>query len=344
VPGEPRIALVICTYRRPAAVLTLLRALADQTRGPDEVLVVDGSPGPETARVLEGAGLLEADGFAYAQVGEEDRGLTRQRNWGVAHTRSEIVAFLDDDTVPEPTYFEEVRACFGRHPDAVGVGGYMTNEVAWRAPGVVRGPASISVFRLDGWERREDVRWRLRRLLGLASPQPPGRIPRSGHGRPVTYFPPSGEDREVDFIVGAAFAWKRDLLEKESFSRFFEGYGLYEDFEYSVRASRHGALVLCTAARLGHHHAEGGRPDAVRYGRMVVRNGWYVWRSKWPRPSLGDRARWWATTFLLAGCVVADAVRGREPGQALAQALGRIQGAVGVLLDPPCGPAEERDG
>lgn len=312
------LSLIVCTFRRPGPVRRLLAAMAAQARRPDEVLVVDASPDGETEDVVRGF-----PGVAYSRVPPEERGLTRQRNWGIARTRGELVAFLDDDTVPEPAYFEEVLACFGRHPEAVGVGGYIANEVAWTR--ATPGPAPLSVFRLGEWERREDYRWRLRRLLGLDSPAGPGRMPAMGHARSVGFFPPDGEDHPVELFMGAAATWRRDLLERVRFSPWFEGYGLYEDLDFCLRASRMGSLWLCTRARLDHLHDAAGRPNRFRYGEMTVRNGWRVWRLRWPSPSWADRGRWWATTLLLAGCRLADP----------AEAFGRLWGAATLFWDRP---------
>lgn len=324
------LSLIVCTYRRPGPVRCLLEAVAVQTRRPDEVLVVDASSDGETEEAVRGLGVI------YERVPPEERGLTRQRNWGIARARGELISFLDDDTVPEPSYFEEVVACFERHPEAMGVGGYIFNEVEWRHGA---GRPSLSVYRSGGWERREDLRWRLRRLAGLDSPLPPGRMPASGHGRSTGFIPPDGEDHPVEFVLGGASAWRRDLLERVRFSPWFEGYGLYEDLDFCLRAGRHGSLWLCTRARLAHLHDPAGRPHRFRYGEMVVRNGWRVWRLRWPSPSWPDRGRWWATTLLLALCRLGDAVRGPERTAALAEALGRLWGSVRLLWDRPEGDA-----
>lgn len=321
-----RLSLVICTYRRPGPVRRLLEAVAAQTRRPDEVLVVDASPDTETEEAVRGLGAV------YSRVPPEERGLTRQRNWGISRASGDLVSFLDDDTVPEPAYFEEVLACFGRHPEAVGVGGYIANEVEWRRGGST---ASLAVFRDGPWERREDHRWRLRRRLGLDSPAPAGWMPPSGHGRPVSFVPPDGEDRRVEFFMGGAATWRKDLLERVRFSPWFEGYGLYEDMDFCLRAGGEGSLWLCTRARLAHLHDEGGRPHRFRYGRMVVRNGWRVWRLRWPSPPWPDRGRWWATTLLLAACRLGDAARGPARTAALTEALGRLWGAATLLWRRP---------
>lgn len=324
------LSLVICTFRRPAAVRRLLEALRSQTCPAAEVLIVDGSPDTETQAVVAESPLR---GLAYHRVPQEERGLTRQRNWGIARAQGDVIAFLDDDTVPEPDYFAEVLACFERHSGAVGVGGYIANEVAWtRASG---GPAPLSVFRLGEWERREDYRWRLRRRLGLDSPEAPGRMPAMGHARSVGCFPPDGEDHPVEFFMGCSMTWTRDVLWRIGFSPWFEGYGLYEDLDFCLRANREGELWLCPRARLDHLHDAAGRPDHFRYGEMVVRNGWRVWRRRWPEPSWPDRGRWWATTGLLALCRFGDAVRGPGHEAALTEALGRLWGMTRTLAAPP---------
>lgn len=327
------LSLIVCTWRRPEAVRRLLASLRDQTRPPAEILVVDASPiaETETEAVAAASGL---PGLVYDRVPPEERGLTRQRNRGIARARGEVIAFLDDDTVPEPGYFAELLACFERHPDAVGVGGYICNEVDWRT---VTTGTGLAVFRSGDWERREDYRWRLRRLLGLDSPFPAGWMPPSGHPRATGFVPPDGEDHRVEFFMGGASAWTRGLLERVRFSPWFEGYGLYEDLDFCLRAGREGSLWLCTQARLAHLHDAPGRPNQLRYGEMVVRNGWRVWRQRWPSPPWPERGRWWATTLLLAGCRLGDAVRGPARGAALADAVGRLRGAATLLWSRPEG-------
>jgi GT2 family glycosyltransferase len=335
------LSLIVCTYRRPREVERLLHAVAAQERVPDETLIVDGSPDDETESVVRafvqasetGRGSV-ARGLTYFRVPPAERGLTRQRNYGVARSRGRFVSFLDDDTVPEPDYFAETLRCFARRAGAAGVGGFITNEVEWwRAKEDER--ARPSVYRSGEWERREAYRWRLRKLLGLASELPPGWMPSAGHGRPVGYLPPDGEDYAVEFLMGCSFTFRREVFARHKFSAYFEGYGLYEDMDFCVRAARDAPLYLATRARLAHYHAPAGRPSRFRYGRMVVLNGWFVWRRRHPQPAPSSRARWWATTALLAACQLADAARGPERRRQLTEALGRASGMALLLFNKP---------
>ncbi len=352
--ANPHLTLIICTFRRPREVRRLLASLDDQARPPNAIWVVDGSPDDETeqavkrfqARVVGDRAVGdEPPCLQYVRVPEEERGLTRQRNYGIAaigaRAPHDVVAFLDDDTIPAAGYFAEILACFDRHPEAVGVGAAL-DEVAWRrlddpAGGPNNGRAIRGVYEHGSWVRREDIRWRLRRAVGLDSTAPPGHMPPAGHARPLSFLPPDGRDHAVEFVMGGAAAWRHGLLEQVRFSPYFAGYGLYEDLDFSLRAGRVGPLFLTTRARARHDHAPTGRPNRFRYGVMVSRNGWLVWRRRWPRPALRDRAAWWSTSLLLAACRLADASRGR-PLPALTETAGRVCGLVSLLVRPPEDP------
>src|SRR5690606_9523268 len=110
--------------------------------------------------------------------------------------------------------------CFDRHPEAAGVGGYITNDTCWYQD-CKQTWFPLTTFRMGKWVRREDYRWRLRRLFGLNSPLAPGWMPPHGHGRPVSYLPPDGKDHEVEFIMGGASAWRRGLFRHIQFSLYF---------------------------------------------------------------------------------------------------------------------------
>lgn len=160
---------------------------------------------------------------------------------------------------------------------------------------------------------------------------PPGWMPRSGHGRPVTFLPPDGNDHVVEFMFGGASAWRREVVDRHKFSTFFQGYGLYEDLSFSLQVSRTAPLYVCTAARLVHRHDTNGRPNPFRHGRMVVRNGWYVWRQRWPHPSTKHRFQWWSITLLLMLCRVVDPREGHR-WQAFQEALGRLAGVFSLPM------------
>ena len=316
-----KFSLIICTYQRPKAVLGLLRSVGKQSVYPDQILVIDGSVDNETQAFLK---KQDCRNLEYFKVGEEHRGLTKQRNFGISKVQktAQMICFLDDDTELNRDYFEKLQETYREKPNTVGVGGYITNESRWKKVTAEDQPGS-GEFDFDGWKRAEGSRFHLRRLFGLAPDTPPGTMPEFSHGYSTGFLPPSGKDYPVEFFMGGAASYKADLFQKIRFSSYFEGYGLYEDMDFCLRASRLGQLYVNTAAGLQHYHNEGGRPDSFKYGQMVIRNGWYVWRVKYPNPSIKNRVKWYATSILLALVRLGNAFSGGEKKKALTEAFGR---------------------
>ncbi|NJW54036.1 glycosyltransferase family 2 protein [Salinimicrobium oceani] len=326
-------SLIICTYNRPEAVINLLNSISKQKEIPDEVLIIDGSENDLTEQKLNTC-LLK--GLRYFRVSEKERGLTRQRNFGIANIneKSEIVFFLDDDIILEPNYFTEIFHTYTRYPEALGVSGYIANEVDWKKVSQNYKPNSDE-FLYDGWVRPEGSRFGLRRKFGLAPDKPPGIMPDFSHGYSTGFLPPSGKTYEVELLMGGLASYRAEIFERLQFSTYFEGYGLYEDADFSLRVSKLGKLFVNTAARLEHHHDPAGRPNMFRYGKMVVRNGWYVWRLKYPNPGFKARFKWHATSFLLTLVRIGNIVTTKEKRKALSESLGRINGWIGLLFNKP---------
>ena len=229
-------SLIICTYKRPQALLTLLQSVKQQTLYPNEILIVDGSPDDFTKEMLSQHSFQN---LKYYKVEEKDRGLTKQRNYGIVRVSeaSEVVCFLDDDTVLAPTYFEKIIKTYTIHPEALGVGGYITNEVSWQnvGDGYV---ATVNEFYYDGWKRKDGSRFVWRKKLGLDSDVPPGCSPAFSHGRSVGFLPPSGKVYPVEQLMGGVSSFRKTVFDQFQFSTYFEGYGLYEDADFTLRVSK----------------------------------------------------------------------------------------------------------
>lgn len=328
-----KFALIICTYMRPKPLLDLLKSVQNQKRFPDQILIIDGADNTETQHVLKDNYFTN---LKYFKVSEEDRGLTKQRNFGISkvNSDSEIVCFLDDDTILEPNYFEEILKTFQNSPDIIGVGGVAVNENKWKLQNDSDIYNKKKYYLFEEYFYPEGLRNVVRNYLGLSSTLGPGKMPLYSHGR-TCGFPLTGKTYEVDLLIGMSMSFRKKVFDKISFSKFFEGYGLYEDADFSLRALQFGKNVINTNAKLNHFHDVAGRPNQYRYGKMVVRNGWYVWRIKNPNPKFEDRLKWNAITILLTLIRFSNVLTEKNKKQPFTEAIGRTVGWWSLLFNKP---------
>jgi glycosyltransferase involved in cell wall biosynthesis len=109
-PGTPTTSVVVCAYTldRWDLLSSAVRAAALQDHRPHEVLlVVDHND----ALVLRAREDLAGTGVTVL-ANRYGRGLSGARNTGVEEASGDVVAFLDDDAVPEPGWLAALVAPF----------------------------------------------------------------------------------------------------------------------------------------------------------------------------------------------------------------------------------------
>lgn len=113
---NPRVTVVVPTYKRPALLLRCLDALAKQTLPQEqfEVVVVSDGLDPSLRAALRRA----PRPVRYFEL-PRNRGPAAARNFGWRAASAPVVAFTDDDTVPMPTWLEEGLAELAAGRDAV---------------------------------------------------------------------------------------------------------------------------------------------------------------------------------------------------------------------------------
>jgi GT2 family glycosyltransferase len=318
---------------RPKPLLDLLESVRLQTVYPSEVLIIDGSTNLQTQKMLVENTFSN---LKYFLVSEHDRGLTKQRNFGIQQVGPaiEIVCFLDDDTILDSKYFEKIIATYEVHPKALGVGGYIINEDNWEKTTADYVP-KIHEFYYDGWKKIDGSRFVLRKRLGLDSNVKPGFLPEFSHGRSIGFIPPSGKIYQVEQLMGGVSSFRKSVFETYQFSTYFTGYGLYEDADFTLRLSKTGNLYINTNAQLSHYHDPSGRPNYFKYGKMVVRNGWYVWRVKNPQPRWNAKLKWHAITLLLTVIRFINTFTSNKRKETLTEALGRTVGWFSLFFHTP---------
>lgn len=114
----PSISVIIPVYNDAALLRTCLAALDAQTRTADEIVVVDNASTDASAQV--------ARDFGARIVFEPRRGILSATATGFDAATGEILARLDADSVPSPTWLEEIERILETRPDASAVTGTAT--------------------------------------------------------------------------------------------------------------------------------------------------------------------------------------------------------------------------
>ena len=170
------VSLIICTYQRKDALLRLLTSVQKQSLYPNEILIIDGSLDNETEIAIKE---LVYQKLRFYKVDDNNRGLTKQRNFGVdqLNTDCEVVCFLDDDTLLHEDYFKNIKERFEAEQSITGIGGLATNENRWKPITDSFKYHSKRYKIIDGYYVKEGFRNVVRNYLGLGANQLPGVMP-----------------------------------------------------------------------------------------------------------------------------------------------------------------------
>jgi glycosyltransferase involved in cell wall biosynthesis len=126
------ISVVLATYNRAPLLRGALGALAAQEVSASlrwEIVVVDNNSSDATAQEVTTFARTVSVPIRYAF--EPRQGLSHARNRGVEDSQGEIVAFVDDDVLPQSDWVAGVAAAFDRWK-AHGVGGRILPR--WESP------------------------------------------------------------------------------------------------------------------------------------------------------------------------------------------------------------------
>ncbi|MDX5383296.1 MAG: glycosyltransferase [Rhodobacterales bacterium] len=114
---KPQVSIVIVSRQRPAALSLCLAAVARLTYPTYEVIVVADQSGLQAASDLPFSGSIKSVAF-------DEPNIAAARNRGIAQAAGQIVAFIDDDAVPEPRWLDHLVLPFV-DTDVAAAGGYV---------------------------------------------------------------------------------------------------------------------------------------------------------------------------------------------------------------------------
>ena len=242
---------VIATYERADDLGRMLATLAEQTRLPERVIIVDSSRTPKTREVAESmAGRLPIH-YERAEIASA----AEQRNQGARLVTTPLIAFIDDDATLEKETCEKLCAAFEADPEEK-IGGIAAREV---------GPGRAQPGKLLWWYYRIQA--------GFAHPTYGGKL----FGPAINCYPCYTEEAAHDLIaaewLGSTCVFYRTAAFIEEQFPAFPGYSFMEDVHLSARIGKKRGLYFHTTALYEHHDAlSPWKRDSRAMARNRIRN------------------------------------------------------------------------
>ncbi len=217
------IALIIPTYRRSQDLARCLKALENQTRLADEVIVVVRDTDTETWSFLES---FDSKKLPLRTATVTITGVVAAMNVGLDAASSDIVAFTDDDAAPHPDWLARIESHYLADERVGGVGGrdwvYHGTDLEDGNSGTV---GQVSWF---------------------------GRVIGNHHIG-------TGEAREVDVLKGVNMSFRRAAIQGWHFDERMKGTGAQVHFElaFSLKLKRAGwKLIYDPQVAVNHYPAK----------------------------------------------------------------------------------------
>ncbi|MEN6484193.1 MAG: glycosyltransferase, partial [Syntrophobacteraceae bacterium] len=185
----PSISVVVCTYNGHRTICDCLDGLKKVEYPNFEVIIVNDGSKDNTGELIKD--------YGFRVITTENRGLSNARNTGMRAAKGEIVAYIDDDAIPDPHWLTYLAASF-LSTDHVGIGGpnlppasdgsiaacvanspggpihvLLTDEEAEHIPGCNMAFRKSALMAIDGFDHRfriagddVDLCWRLQQNGG----------------------------------------------------------------------------------------------------------------------------------------------------------------------------------
>ena len=239
--NEVKFTVVIPTRDRPIPLTNLLKKIVDQSLLPDEIIIVDSSE-------LKQSTYGNID-LTIKYIHTTEQSAAKQRNIGMAIAKedAQVLFFLDDDTNPNSTYFENMLDTL-ISLNAIGVSGLAIN------------PKKIERIQprgLIGFFKK----------ISFLDSNVDGKLLMSGVGIPVRKI--NTGTIEVEWLIGCS-CWDFQKIKKLRFENDFKGNSLGEDVIFSVQARKLGKLFVNSNIILDHMELPQIDSNIVKYNYMWV--------------------------------------------------------------------------
>lgn len=284
--NHPPVSVVVVSRDRPDALLRCLTGLSQLQYPNFEIVVVADPKGEQAVARSPFADQIKSIEFDHANISEA-------RNLGISHAAGDIIAFIDDDSVPEPSWLTYLIAPSDRS-NVAAMGGF------------VRARNGIS------------FQWKARS------------VDRRGDSKPLevnptraTIFTPKG--RRAIKTEGTNMAVRRDVL--VDLEGFDPGFAFYlDETDLNLRLNRAGhATAIVPMAEVHHGFAASPRRRMDRVPRDLydIGSSWAVFQRKF-LPERERLAHWRTIHQSERQRAIRHMMAGRLEPRAVRQLLSRL--------------------
>ena len=258
-----KVSVLIPTKNRPDNLSCMLESLLRQTVQANEVIIVDQSDSFSTRNVVN-AITEKAAGMEVKYIHDQNiTGICQARNRAIENASGDIIFFFDDDVILDINYIKNVLIVYANYPDALGIGGVMTNydQSQINLMTLFQRIFFIGIFN----DKRMRIYMNYQRFH-----------------KPI----------KSNKLTGCAFSFRKEVFNEnlfdETIDHFMRGYALGEDIEFTLRVSKKGQLYIAPSVQLIHNTQRAGRPEKerVKFFFQEVANWTYIYnknfRSSFP--------------------------------------------------------------
>ena len=229
-------SMIVINWNGAAFLKVCLEALLVQAMDEDEIVVVDNN---STDHSVE---LLRTDFLGVKLLcNERNLGYAGGANVGLRAAQGEVLVLLNPDVQVHAGWLAALKGAL--KDERVGVAGckllYPGDEVIQHAGGIINFPLATADH--YGYRQRDEGQW--------------------------------DQEREVDYVTGAALALRRDVLGKVGF--FDEGFypAYFEEVDFCFRVRKAGYQVRYVPGAVATHHEHASvQEGSPRYLRLFHRN------------------------------------------------------------------------
>lgn len=216
---------------RPIRLLNCVRALGQMHDLPEEVIVVLGPHQGESLSVLKSI----ASPFPVKIYQSDQRNLCWSRNIGLKVSKYEIVAYIDDDAVPEPNWLRNITSPFS-DPKIGLVGGWTRFQSSMK------------------FQHQNQVVTETLRVRPLVGNEKPGK-------------------HEFLSPLGANFAIRRSVgIQLNGFDNFLEWWG--DEADIAIRMNETEFSVIFESSAVVHHFQENSEFRKSEVSAQNMRTPW----------------------------------------------------------------------